>query len=74
MARECVISDLLGFQGILNPQNFGGLRRKGSFSTPTGDYTSVRLLFAFLADFECKGDFRTIVRKDSLTKKSQVSR
>jgi hypothetical protein len=35
-ASGCVISDLLQSQDISYPQNFGHLRRKASFSTPTG--------------------------------------
>jgi len=34
------VSDLLGFQGILYPQNFGCFRAKGTFSTHTGFITN----------------------------------
>jgi hypothetical protein len=33
---------------IFYPPNFDGLMPKGSFSTATGDFTSLRRLFAFL--------------------------
>jgi hypothetical protein len=32
-----------------------------TFSTPTGDFTSVRRLFAFFAVSECNGDFSTVI-------------
>ena len=35
------LSDVLQFQGILHPPNFGCLTRKGSFSTATGFFNSL---------------------------------
>jgi hypothetical protein len=41
------MSDLLESRDIFYPPNFGRFGREASFSTPTGDCTSVRRLFAF---------------------------
>jgi hypothetical protein len=46
LREDALISDLLGFRGILYPQNFGRLRPNGTFSTDTGDSATLRFSFA----------------------------
>ena len=44
----------------LKKQKFAKITPLVPFSTDTGVYTHVRLLFAFFGDFECYGDFPPI--------------